>query len=83
LHLGKQPVTFWLETDLDWTFAFCRFLPVTTNRFGLFFAIVTVFFEQVHQQENIHAEINEGGQASLEVRLSTAQTSDQQFSVIP
>jgi hypothetical protein len=54
-----------------------------TNRFGLFFTIAAVFFEQVYLQENIHAEIDEGGQASLEGCLPTIRALDQHFSVIP
>ena len=48
-----------------------RFRPVTINRLGLFFAIAAVFFEQGYPQENIHAEIDEGGEVSLEGCLST------------
>ena len=58
-----------------------EFVSVTTNLFGLFFAIVAVFFEQVYPQENIHAEID--GQANLEDCLSTTRASDQQFSAVP
>jgi len=44
---------------------------------GSLFAIAAVFFEQVHQQENIYAEIDEGRQASLEVCLPSIRASDQ------
>jgi hypothetical protein len=49
----------------------------------LLFAIAAMFFEQVHPQENIHAEIDEGGQASLEGCLSTTRALDQHFSLVP
>ncbi len=71
----------WLDdADSD---RFWPVLPVTTNRFGLFFAIAPVFFEQVYPQKDIHAEIDEVGQVSLEGGLSTIRAADQHFSVIP
>lgn len=72
-----------METDADFFNTIGRYRPVTTNRFGLFFAVAAVFFEQVHPQENIHAEIDEGGQASLEGCLFATRALDQHFSVIP
>ncbi len=61
-----------------------RFRPVTTNQFGLFFAIAAVFFEQVYPQENIHAEIDEGGQVRLGGCLATtSRATNQQLPVIP
>jgi hypothetical protein len=50
---------------------------------GRFFAIAAVFFEQVYPQENIHAEMDDGGQVSLEGCLSMIRALDQHFSVIP
>jgi hypothetical protein len=79
-----MPVSY-LRLCLQYQYQYqCRLTPrIWQIYFWPFFAILAVFFEQVHQQENIHAEIDEGGQASLEVRLSTAQTSDQHSAVIP
>ena len=57
----------------------CRLL----SAFG-FFAIFVVFFEQVHQIEDVRAEIDEGGQVGLEGCLpTTTRATDQHFSVIP
>lgn len=41
-----------------------------TNRFGLLFAVATVFYEQVHPQENIHVEMDDGRQVRLAGCLS-------------
>jgi hypothetical protein len=50
----------------------------------LFFAIAAVFFEQVYPQENIHAEIDEGGQVRLGGCLATtSRATNQQLPVIP
>ena len=43
---------------------------LSRNRFGLFFTIVAMFFEQVYPQGNIHAEMDDGRQLSLEGCLS-------------
>ena len=49
-----------------------------------FFAISVVFFEQVHQLEDVRAEIDEGGQVGLEGCLpTTTRATDQHFLVIP
>lgn len=53
------------------------------GRFWPIFAVEAVFFDQVHPQENVHAEIDEVGQESLEGRLLTIRTLDQHFSVVP
>lgn len=72
-----------VDTEADFFNRIGRFRPVSINWFWLFFAIAAVFFEQVYPQENVHAEIDEGGKASLEGYLSTIRTLDQHFLVIP
>lgn len=60
------------------------FRPVMTNRFGLLFAVATVFYEQVHPLENIHVEMDDGRQVRLAGCLSmTSRATHQQLPVVP
>ena len=47
------------------------------------FCCCRVCFEQVHQQEDVRAEIDDGGQVSLEGCLLTIRAIHQQLPAVP